>query len=158
MRSPGCRSPPHPESARIQKTAEKVAARAEAIAAKRRATACPRWHVAQDEAGLPTLEWSFDQDVLDAEAKADGWYALITPLDAERATPAQILIQYNGQGAVERLKGPFAVTPVFVQRDRRAAALIWARTSRVAVSGLWPAGLSDVGVEEIEEAELGRHG
>ncbi|WP_406162356.1 hypothetical protein OG298_37640 [Streptomyces sp. NBC_01005] len=124
MRSPGCRSPPHPESARIYKTAEKVAARAGVIADKRRATACLRWHVAQDEAGLPTLEWSFDQDVLDAEAKADGWYALITPLNAEQATPAQILIQYKGQGVVERLKSPRAVTPVFVQRNRRAAALI----------------------------------
>ncbi|WP_406515217.1 hypothetical protein OH809_15075 [Streptomyces sp. NBC_00873] len=91
-------------------------------------TACLRWHVEQDEAGVPALEWSFDQDVLDAEAKADGWYALITPITAAQATPAQVLIQYKGQGAVERrysdFKGPLAVTPVFVQHDRRAAALI----------------------------------
>uniref|UniRef100_A0AAU2UW08 IS1634 family transposase n=1 Tax=Streptomyces sp. NBC_00003 TaxID=2903608 RepID=A0AAU2UW08_9ACTN len=48
---------------------------AEKIAAKRRVTACLRWHVHQDDAGIPSLEWGFDQDVLDAEAKADGWCA-----------------------------------------------------------------------------------
>ncbi|MET7356704.1 IS1634 family transposase [Streptomyces mirabilis] len=113
---------------RHYKTAEKVAARAGVIAAKRRVTACLRWHVREDETGAPALEWDFDQDVLDAEAKSDGWYALITPLTTEQADPAQVLIQYKGQGAVERryadFKGPLAVTPVFVQHNRRAAALI----------------------------------
>ena len=72
---------------RHYKTAKKVAARAGVIAAKRRVSACLRWHVSEDDAGLPSLEWHFDQDVLDAEAKADGWYALITPLPADRADP-----------------------------------------------------------------------
>ncbi|WP_256340327.1 hypothetical protein [Streptomyces sp. 2231.1] len=66
--------------------------------------------------------------MLDAEAKADGWYALITPLIAEQADPAQVLIRYKGHGAVERryadFKGPLAVTPLSVQHNRRAAALI----------------------------------
>ena len=39
---------------RHYKTAEKVAARAGVIAAKRRVTACLRWHVHQDDAGLPS--------------------------------------------------------------------------------------------------------
>jgi hypothetical protein len=113
---------------RHYKTAEKVAARAGVIAVKRRVASCLRWHVHQDEAGVPALEWAFDQEALDAEAKADGWYALITPLTAEQAGPAQVLIQYKGQGTVERryadFKGPLAVTPVFVQHNRRVAALI----------------------------------
>ncbi|MEU5646725.1 IS1634 family transposase [Streptomyces milbemycinicus] len=113
---------------RHYKTGEKVAARAGVIAAKRRVTNCLHWHVREDDAGTPSLTWSFDQDVLTAEAKADGWYALITPLTAEQATPAQVLIHYKGQGAVERryadFKGPLAVTPIFVQHNRRAAALI----------------------------------
>jgi hypothetical protein len=98
------------------------------IAAKRRVTSCLHWHVHEDDTGTPSLEWTFDQDMLSAEAKADGWYALITPLTAEQATPARVLIHYKGQGAVERryadFKGPLAVTPVFVQLNRRAAALI----------------------------------
>lgn len=113
---------------RHYKTAEKVAARAGVIAAKRRVTACLRWHVHEDETGIPSLEWGFDQDVLDTQVKADGWYALITPLTAEQATPSEVLIQYKGQGVVERryadFKGPLAVTPVFVQHNRRAAALV----------------------------------
>jgi hypothetical protein len=38
------------------KTAEKVAARAGVLAAKRRVSACLRWHVSEDDAGLPSLE------------------------------------------------------------------------------------------------------
>lgn len=111
---------------RHDKTAEKVAARVGVIAAKRRVVSCLRWHVSQDEAGVPSLLWYFDQEVLDAEAAVDGWYALITPLTAEQADPGQVLIQYKGE--VERryadFKGPLAVTPVFVQHNRRLAALI----------------------------------
>ncbi|MFD7916344.1 hypothetical protein ACFV30_37510 [Streptomyces sp. NPDC059752] len=98
------------------------------IAAKRRVVSCLRWHVEQDESGVPSLVWHFDQEVLDAEAAVDGWCALITPLSAEQADPGQVLIRYKGQGAVERcyadFKGPLAVAPVFVQHNRRVAALI----------------------------------
>jgi transposase len=113
---------------RHYKTAEKVAARTGLIAAKRRVASCLRWQVTEDAEGRPSLSWSFDQEILDAEAKADGWYALITPLTAEQADPGQVLIQYKGQGAVERryadFKGPLAVAPVFVQHNHRVAALI----------------------------------
>ncbi|WP_331768001.1 IS1634 family transposase [Embleya sp. NBC_00896] len=87
---------------RHYKTSDKVAARAGVIAAKRRVASCLRWHVEQDESGSPSLSWHFDQEVLDAEAQVDGWYALITPLTAEQAAPQDVLIQYKGQGAVER--------------------------------------------------------
>jgi transposase len=109
-------------------TVEKIAARAQVIAGKRRVSACLRWHIDADASGRPRLSWHFDQEVLAAEAAVDGWYALITTLPPERATPAQVLIHYKGQGAVERryadFKGPLAVTPIFVQHNRRAAALI----------------------------------
>ncbi|MGW3624012.1 hypothetical protein [Streptomyces sp. NPDC000880] len=82
----------------------------------------------QDGSGVPSLSWRFDQDVLDAEAAVDGWYALLTPLTAEQADPADVLIRYKGQGAVEPryhdFKGPLVVTPVFVQHNHRVAALI----------------------------------
>ncbi|MFI2207498.1 IS1634 family transposase [Streptomyces sp. NPDC020192] len=113
---------------RHYKTREKVAARAGVIAAKRRVASCLRWDITEDEAGTPSLCWHFDQGVLDAEARADGWYALITPLTAGQAAPQDVLIQYKGQGAVERryhdFKGPLAVAPVFVQHNHRVAALI----------------------------------
>ncbi|MFE2721484.1 hypothetical protein [Kitasatospora sp. NPDC059327] len=66
--------------------------------------------------------------MLDAEAAVDGWYALLAGIPADRADPAQVLVQYKGQGAVERryadFKGPLAVAPVFVQHNHRVAALI----------------------------------
>jgi transposase len=113
---------------RHYKTREKIAARAGVIAAKRRVTACLRWSVTTDEHDTPALAWHFDQDVLDAEAAVEGWYAMLTSIPADQAGPAQVLIHYKGQGTVERryhdFKGPLAVAPVFVQHNRRVAALI----------------------------------
>jgi transposase len=77
--------------------------------------------------GKPALTWWFDQDAIDAEAATDGWYALLTSLDAS-ITAAEVLLRYKGQEAVERrygnLKGPLAVAPMFLHSNRRIAALI----------------------------------
>ncbi|MER7960369.1 hypothetical protein, partial [Streptomyces sp. NPDC096030] len=113
---------------RHYKTREKIAARIGVITAERRVTSCLRWQITADERGIPGLTWHFDQDVLEAEAAVDGWWALVTSVPAEEAAPAQVLIHYKGQGTVERryhdFKGPLAVAPVFVQHNRRVAALI----------------------------------
>ena len=77
--------------------------------------------------GKPALTWWFDQDAIDAEAATDGWYALLTSLDAS-VSAGQVLLRYKGQEAVERrygnLKGPLAVAPMFLHSNRRIAALI----------------------------------
>jgi len=77
--------------------------------------------------GKPALTWWFDQDAIDAEAATDGWYALLTNLDAS-ITAGEVLLRYKGQEAVERrygnLKGPLAVAPMFLHSNRRIAALI----------------------------------
>ena len=77
--------------------------------------------------GKPALTWWFDQDAIDAEAATDGWYALLTSLDAS-ITAAEVLLRYKAQEAVERrygnLKGPLAVAPMFLNSNRRIAALI----------------------------------
>ncbi|MGW2902594.1 IS1634 family transposase [Streptomyces sp. NPDC001204] len=113
---------------RHYRTREKIAARVGVIAARRGVVSCLRWHITEDETGVPSLEWHFDQEVLDAEAAVDGWYALLAGMPADKADPAQVLVQYKGQGAVERryadFKGPLAVAPVFVQHNHRVAALI----------------------------------
>ncbi|MEE4593629.1 hypothetical protein V2J94_17320 [Streptomyces sp. DSM 41524] len=82
---------------RHYKTREKVIARAGVIAAKRRVTACLRWSITTDEHGAPSLAWHFDQDVLNAEAAVDGWYALLTSIPADQADPAQVLIHYKAR-------------------------------------------------------------
>ncbi len=77
--------------------------------------------------GKPALTWWFDQAAIDAETATDGWYALLTNLDATE-TAAAVLLRYKAQEAVERrygnLKGPLAVAPMFLNSNRRIAALI----------------------------------
>jgi transposase len=78
--------------------------------------------------GKPTLTWEFDQAALDAEAAADGWYALLTNLDPAEAGAAGVLQRFKGQEASERrygnYKGPLAVAPLFLKHNRRIEALI----------------------------------
>lgn len=113
---------------RYYNTAEKLAVRVRVIAKTRRVASCLRTEIGTDEEGRPTLAWHFDEQVLAAQAAADGWYALIASRPIEQATPVQVLLDYKGQGDAERrygdFKGPLAVTPVFVQHNRRVAALV----------------------------------
>ncbi|MET8178637.1 IS1634 family transposase [Streptomyces sp. NPDC005336] len=113
---------------RYYNTAAKVEARIGVIAKTRRVASCLRTTVTTDTDGRPSLTWHFDQHVLDAEAAADGWYALVTRLTPEQADATEVLRRYKGQGVVERrygdFKGPLAVAPVFLEHNRRIAALI----------------------------------
>lgn len=114
---------------RYYNTPEKIAARIGVIARTRRVTGCPHTEITTDDTGRPILHWHFDQDVLQTEAAVDGWYALLTTLTPEQADAAEVLRRHKGQqGTVERrygdFKGPLAVTPVFVQDDKRVAALV----------------------------------
>lgn len=113
---------------RYYNTAAKVEARIGVIAKTRRVASCLRTTVTCDGDGRPSLAWHFDQDVLDAERAADGWYALVTRLTPDQADAAEVLRRYKGQGVVERryhdFKGPLAVAPIFLEHNRRIAALI----------------------------------
>ncbi len=108
--------------------AAKVTARLNAIAAGRRVGDYLRATAGTGQAGRPTLDWHFDQAAIDAEAAADGWYALLTNLP-ESITAAQVLARYKNQPAVSErryhdLKGPLAIAPVFLHANRRITAII----------------------------------
>ena len=110
-------------------TEDKVSARIAVIASQRRVGAYLQARAGTGPgAGKPTLTWRFDQDAIDAEAATDGWYALLTNLDAGEADTARVLILYKGQEAVERryaaFKGPLAVAALFLKSNRRIAALV----------------------------------
>jgi hypothetical protein len=112
----------HPDAAAIARQIDQ-------ITRKRRITAYLRTQITTDPAtGKPSLTWHYDQQALDEEAATDGWYALLTNLDPADADTAQILIRYKGQPDVERrygdFKGPLAVAPMFLNNNRRIAALI----------------------------------
>jgi Domain of unknown function (DUF4277) len=113
---------------RFHPTEDAVAARVQAIAVKRRAGKYLRTAITAGQAGKPVLAWHFDQDVIDAEAAADGWYALLTNLAPGQAGPAGVFRRYKGQHVVERrygeFKGPLAVAPIFLELNRRITALI----------------------------------
>jgi transposase len=113
---------------RFHPTEDAVAARVQAIAAKRRAGKYLRTAITVGQAGKPVLAWHFDQDAIDAEAAGDGWYALLTNLAPDQAAPAEVFRHYKGQHVVERrygeFTGPLAVAPIFLELNRRISALI----------------------------------
>ncbi|MGH3286886.1 MAG: IS1634 family transposase, partial [Streptosporangiaceae bacterium] len=113
---------------RFHPAEEAVAARVQAIAAQRRVGRYLRTAITAGPAGKPVLAWHFDQDAIDAEAAADGWYALLTNLTSGQAAPAEVFRRYKGQHVVERrygeFKGPLAVAPIFLELNRRITALI----------------------------------
>lgn len=118
---------------RYYNTAEKIAARAGVIAKTRRVAKVLHTTLGTDpDTGKPTFAWTFDDQAVATEAAADGWYSLVTPLpdpeDPAARTAEQVLLDYKGQGGVERrygdFKGPLAVTPIFVHKNSRVAALI----------------------------------
>jgi transposase len=109
-------------------TAEKVTARINAIARDRNVGGYLRAAAGTGQDGRPTLHWHFDQAAIDAEAAADGWYALLTNLPATM-TAEQVLARYKNQPAVSErryhdFKGPLAVAPMFLHVNRRMTALI----------------------------------
>jgi transposase len=109
--------------------ADAVTARVRAIATNRKLVGILHTEISTDPAtGKPTLSWHFDQAALGAQARTDGWYALLTNLDPAQADAGEILQRYKGQEVVERryagFKGPLAVAPMFLQSNRRIAALI----------------------------------
>lgn len=112
----------YPDAAAVQ-TRLAVIAKTRRVAAYLRTTTgtCP-------DTGKPTLNWHFDQEAMDAEAATDGWYALLTNLDADEADAAQVLLHYKGQEAVERrysaFKGPLAVAAIYLKTNRRITAMI----------------------------------
>jgi Domain of unknown function (DUF4277) len=113
---------------RFHPTGEAVAARIQAITARRRVGKYLRTIITAGPAGKPVLAWHFDQNAIDAEAAADGWYALLTNLAPGQAGPAEVFRRYKGQHVVERrygeFKGPLAVAPIFLELNRRITALI----------------------------------
>jgi transposase len=113
---------------RFHPDAEAVAARVQVITVKRRAGKYLRTAITAGPAGKPVLAWRFDQDAIDADAAADGWYALLTNLAPGQADAAEVFRRYKGQHVVERrygeFKGPLAVAPLFLKTNRRITALI----------------------------------
>ena len=110
-------------------TPAKVTARITTIARERHVGHYLRTTIGTDHNGRPTLEWRFDQATIDAHAATDGWYALLTNLDAATVPAADLLARYKQQPTISErryhdLKSPLAIAPMFLHTNRRIAALI----------------------------------
>jgi hypothetical protein len=112
---------------RYHPTIAAVTAKAAEITRRRRVTGYPQTSITTGPDGKPVFSWSYDQTAIDADAAADGWYALLTNLPAD-IDAGEVLHRYKEQPTVERrystIKGPLAVAPIFLQNNRRIAALI----------------------------------
>ena len=113
---------------RYYKTEAQVRAKVEAISRDRRIGDYLRFETGASPDNKPTFAWHFDSATIDAEARTDGWYALLTNLAIADADTTEILVRYKGQEVVERrygdFKGPLAVAPMMLKSNRRIQALI----------------------------------
>lgn len=75
-----------------------------------------------------SLTWKIDQAALRARKAIEGGYVLKTNMAKSRCPSAQVLREYKEQIHVERrignLKGPLAVTPMFLEKPERMGGLL----------------------------------
>lgn len=87
-------------------------------------------------AGKFTLTWQIDEAALARLKELEGAFVLKTNLSKKKQPLATVLATYRGQSKVEKrfhdLKGPLAVTPMFLENPKRIAGLLlilmWALT------------------------------
>jgi len=81
-----------------------------------------------EKRGQFTLHWRIDPKALQQWQALEGVYVLKTSLSQRRLPLAKALAKYKEQSKVERrihyLKGPLAVTPMFLEKPERMAGLL----------------------------------
>jgi len=85
------------------------------------------YHVEQDRRGRLKLQWKINEKKLQRARLLEGVYVLKTNLPSAKHPVAKVLATYKQQSCVERrfhhLKGPLAVTPMFLKNPERIAGL-----------------------------------
>jgi transposase len=91
-------------------------------------------------AGQFTLTWQIDEAALERLQELDGVFVLKTNLGKAAHGIAAVLARYRGQSKVEKrfhhLKGPLAVTPMFLKNPKRIAGLLCVLTWALTVLAL----------------------
>ena len=89
---------------------------------------------------VPDLQWSLDEQAIQAAGAMDGVTVLRTNISAEEADGPALLRQWKNQMISERRfsdwKGVVKVRPIFLQTPRRIAALLWLMHVALAVACL----------------------
>jgi transposase len=111
------------------KTQEAVVRRLEAARSRYAEGQLFHYDVGGDDTGALTLTWRIDSKALTQWEALEGVFLLKTNLPVKTHSLVDVLRTYKGQIQVERrignLKGPLAVTPMFLKNPRRMAGLLY---------------------------------
>jgi transposase len=111
------------------KTQEAVVRRLEAARSRYAEGQLFHYEVGTDGKGPLTLTWRIDSKALTQWEALEGVFLLKTNLPIKTHSLVDVLRTYKGQIQVERrignLKGPLAVTPMFLKNPRRMAGLLY---------------------------------
>jgi hypothetical protein len=110
------------------KTQEAIVRRLETARGKYAEGKLLEYQLSQDKAGQFQLQWKISQKELEEWKKLEGVYLLKTNLSSKQCPLAQTLARYKEQSKVENrihyIKGPLAVTPMFLKNPQRIAGLL----------------------------------
>jgi transposase len=117
-------------------TDEAIRRRLEAAKAKYAEGALFRYTLRPAKAGKFQFQWEMDAEALREWQLLEGVYVLKTNVPSRKLPAVEVLRTYKEQSQVERrfhhLKGPLAVTPLFLEKPERIAGLlsvlVWALT------------------------------
>jgi transposase len=112
---------------RYYKDSEAIRKKAQDVLAKHRTSSFYNIEIVTEN-GSPFLKWSHNREALDHEERTRGRYALLTNLSSEQYSMNDVLTQQKGQYRVEhrfsRWKGPIGVSPIFLKKNQRVAAMV----------------------------------
>jgi transposase len=110
------------------KTEAVVTRRLEAARAKYTEGKLFTYQVTKQRSGTLQLHWDIDAKALEKAKLLEGVFVLKTNLPKKRCPLKRVLRKYKEQSQVERrihhLKGPLAVTPMFLEKPERIAGLL----------------------------------
>lgn len=127
----------------VQKNLGKYSFKTEAAIRQRLQKACGKYsegklfsYTLTEPRGKFCLTWEVDELALKRQIELEGAFVLKTTLPKETYPLAKVLAAYRGQSRVENrihyIKGPLAVTPMFLENPKRIAGmlviLLWSLT------------------------------
>jgi transposase len=111
------------------KTQEDVVRRLEAARSRYTEGQLFQYEVSEDSKGQLKLAWRLDSKAVTRWQALEGVFLLKTNLSVKTHTLVEVLRTYKGQIQVERrignLKGPLAVTPMYLKKPKRMAGLMY---------------------------------
>jgi transposase len=135
------------EFEQVQKILGKYSMKTEAAIRRRLEKACSKYsegklfsYTLTSEDGKFALIWQIDEGALARLKELEGLFVLKTNQSKTKHPIAKVLAAYRGQSKVEKrfhhMKGPLAVTPMFLENPKRIAGLLIVLTWALTVMAL----------------------